>query len=64
MTCARVDPDLFDALDAWTDDTHVVLTDLGYEGENTRLTCPIKKPAKPARLTAEQRTTNMHPSPR
>jgi hypothetical protein len=59
VTCARVDTEVFTAVAAWTDDTHVVLADLGYEGENTRLTCPIKKPAKPARLTVDQRTTNM-----
>ncbi len=59
VNCARADPDLFTALAAWTDDTHVVLANLGYEGENTRLTCPINKPAKPAVLTADQRTTNM-----
>ena len=30
------------ALINWSDDEHVVLADLGYEGENTRLICPIK----------------------
>jgi hypothetical protein len=34
-----------------------VLADLGYEGENTRLTCPIKN--TPGReLNVEQRTVN------
>lgn len=35
-------PDLLPALDTWTDLDHAVLADLGYEGENQRLTCPIK----------------------
>jgi hypothetical protein len=38
---------------------HVVLADLGCLGEADRLTCPIKKPAKPARLSIEQRTVNV-----
>lgn len=69
ITCARAHPDLFDALAAWTDPTHAVLADLGYEGAADRLTCPIKKPspitpsrsAKPsgAVLSVEQRTINM-----
>jgi hypothetical protein len=44
-------------LDEWTDQAHVVLADLGYEGENTRLTCPIKNTQGVA-LSAEQRTIN------
>ncbi|WP_372452754.1 HARBI1 family protein [Pseudonocardia nigra] len=59
LTCARAHPGLFSALDAWTDTDRVVLADLGYLGEADRLICPIKKPAKPARLTATQRTVNM-----
>jgi hypothetical protein len=44
-------------LDEWTDQAHVVLADLGYEGENTRLTCPIKN--TPGReLNVDQRTVN------
>jgi hypothetical protein len=46
-------------LDEWTDAEHVVLADLGYLGEADRLTCPIKKPAKPATLGADARTANM-----
>jgi hypothetical protein len=34
-----------------------VLADLGYEGENTRLTCPIKN-TRGVTLTVEQRTIN------
>jgi hypothetical protein len=34
-----------------------VLADLGYEGENTRLMCPVKKTTATT-LTAEQRTIN------
>jgi DDE superfamily endonuclease len=40
-TCARTHG-LLDALSEWTDTEHAVLAELGYEGENTRLTCPIK----------------------
>ena len=46
-----------DTLTDWTDPEHAVLTDLGYEGENTRLTCPIKS-SRDTVLTAEQRTIN------
>ena len=53
---ARSHPGLLDALTEWTD-SHAVLTDLGYEGENTRLTCPIKN-SRGRVLTAEQRTIN------
>ncbi|RTL61282.1 MAG: transposase family protein [Pseudonocardiaceae bacterium] len=60
-TCARTHHELLPALDAWSDEHRVVLADLGYEGENGRLVCPIKKPAKPAGavLDADQRTVNM-----
>ena len=34
-----------------------MLADLGYEGENTRLKCPIKN-TQGAALSAEQRTIN------
>jgi hypothetical protein len=56
-TCARTHPGLLDALTDWTDAGHAVLTDLGYEGENTRLTCPIKN-GRGVVLTVEQRTIN------
>ena len=56
-TCARRHPGLFDGLSEWTDPEHAVLADLGYEGENTRLTCPIKN-IRGVTLTAEQRTIN------
>lgn len=56
-TCARTHDRLLDTLLAWTDDTHVVLADLGYEGENTRLTCPVKN-ARGGVLTPDQRTIN------
>jgi hypothetical protein len=59
VTCARADPGLLDALVEWTDPQHVVLADLGYLGEADQLTCPIKKPAKPAQLDATERTVNM-----
>jgi DDE superfamily endonuclease len=61
VTCARTHADLLPALDTWTDTERVVLADLGYEGENQRLVCPIKKPSKTSgeSLSAEQRTINM-----
>jgi DDE superfamily endonuclease len=45
-------------LAAWTDPTHAVPADLGYEGERTVLTIPIKHRAG-RRLTADQRTVNL-----
>jgi len=56
-TCARTHHGLFDALEDWTDGEHAVLADLGYEGENSRLTIPIKK-IRGTVLTVEQRTVN------
>lgn len=61
VTCARTHPGLLDGLDRWGDDEHVVLADLGYLGEDTRLVCPIKKPSKSGHtptLSVEQRTVN------
>jgi hypothetical protein len=61
VTCARNHPGLLDGLDRWADDPHVVLADLGYLGEDTRMVCPIKKPTKPSttqKLSVEQRTVN------
>lgn len=56
-TCARAHPGLLAALDEWTDTAHVALADLGYEGENTRLSCPIKtERGRP--LTIDQRAVN------
>jgi DDE superfamily endonuclease len=57
-TCARTHPGLLDVLTDWTDDTHAVLADLGYEGENTRMTCPIKN-TRGVTPTVEQRTINV-----
>ncbi|WP_166666051.1 MULTISPECIES: HARBI1 family protein [Pseudonocardia] len=57
-TCARTHDGLLDTLHDWTDQTHVVLADLGYEGENTRLTCPFKAPAGGG-LPVDQRAYNM-----
>ena len=55
-TCARTHAGLLDTLTDWTDTDHVVLADLGYEGENARLTCPIKN-VRGTVLAAEQRTS-------
>jgi hypothetical protein len=61
VTCARAHPDLLPALDTWTDEQRVALADLGYEGENDRLVCPVKKPSKASgqELSVDQRTFNM-----
>ncbi len=65
VTCARTHSGLLDALTAWSDSEHLVLADRGYLGEADRLTCPIKKPSKLARLSVEQRTVNaMHSATR
>ncbi len=56
-TCARTHPGLLDALDEWTDTNHVAPADLGYEGERSRLVCPVKTTPGVA-LTVEQRTVN------
>jgi hypothetical protein len=54
-TCARTHPELLPTLDAWTDLDHAALADLGYEGENQRLICPINETGG-QKLTMEQRT--------
>jgi hypothetical protein len=61
LTCARAHTELLPTLQVWTDTDRVVLADLGYEGENHRLVCPIKKPSKAsgATLTVEQQTINL-----
>jgi hypothetical protein len=56
-TYARTHPDLLPALDVRIDSDHAALGDLGYEGENQRLTCPIKATAG-TKLTATQQTVN------
>lgn len=53
---------LLPTLDTWiAERDRVALADLGYEGKNDRLICPIKTHAKVSGqvLTAEQRTINM-----
>jgi hypothetical protein len=55
--CARAHHGLLACLDEWTDNQHAVLADLGYQGENTWLTCPIKTTAGGG-LTVNQRTVN------
>ncbi|WP_186814268.1 transposase family protein, partial [Pseudonocardia asaccharolytica] len=43
-TCARAHAELLPALDMWSDDeARVALADPGYQGENDRLVCPVKK---------------------
>jgi hypothetical protein len=57
-TALRTHPQALPPLAEWTDETHAVLADLGYEGERTALTTPIKHRAG-SRLSADQRTVNL-----
>src|ERR687894_1084262 len=41
-TALRTHPQALPLLGEWTDDQHAALTDLGYEGERTVLTTPVK----------------------
>lgn len=56
-TCARNHPGLLEALDAWRDDDHHVLADLGYEGERDRFVLPVKK-TRGVALTEDQACLN------
>ncbi|WUI15734.1 transposase family protein [Kineococcus sp. NBC_00420] len=56
-TCVRTHPGLLDSLDAWRDDEHAVLADLGYGGERGRLTCPVKH-VKGQTLTDDEACVN------
>jgi hypothetical protein len=57
-TALRSHPQALPLLAEWTDEGHAVLADLGYEGERTALTTPVKQPAG-RRLTDDQRTVNL-----
>jgi hypothetical protein len=57
-TALRTHPEALPLLAAWTDDEHAALADLGYEGERTALTTPIKRSAE-RHLTADERTINL-----
>jgi DDE superfamily endonuclease len=57
-TALRTHPEALPLLTEWTDAEHVALADLGYEGERTALTTPIKKTSD-APLTDDQRTVNL-----
>ena len=57
-TALRGHAEALPLLTEWTDGTHAVLADLGYEGERAALTTPIKKTTD-APLTADQRTVNL-----
>jgi len=55
--CLRAHAELLPALAEWTDDTHAVLGDLGYEGEQAALTIPVKQvTGRP--LSDDERTVN------
>ena len=57
-TALRTHAQALPLLAEWTDEVHVVLADLGYEGERATLTTPIKKTCD-ALLTDDQRTVNL-----
>jgi DDE superfamily endonuclease len=57
-TALRTHAEALPLLAEWTDEAHAVLADLGYEGERTALTTPVKKTTD-APLTDEQRTVNL-----
>ena len=57
-TALRSHAGVLPLLAAWTDEVHAVLADLGYKGERTVLTTPIKHRAG-HRRSADQRTVNL-----
>ncbi len=57
-TALRTHAEALPLLAEWTDADHAALADLGYEGERTALTTPIKHSAERP-LTADERTVNL-----
>jgi hypothetical protein len=57
-TALRGHAEALPLLTEWTDGTHAVLADLGYEGERAALTIPVKHTAG-RRLSTDQRTVNL-----
>ncbi len=57
-TALRAHPEALPLLAEWTDEAHAALADLGYQGERSALTIPIKHRAGHW-LTADQRTVNL-----
>jgi hypothetical protein len=57
-TALRTHPEALPLLTEWADEEHAALADLGYEGERTALTTPIKHCAE-RQLTADERTVNL-----
>ena len=57
MTAARTDPDLVAMITTWVADGRPGLADLGYEGEPTVFTIPVKKP-RDTGLTVDQQSFN------
>src|SRR5687767_15445458 len=57
-TAPRAHPEALPLLTEWTDEVHAALADLGYEGERTALTTPIKHSAE-RQLTADERCVNL-----
>jgi hypothetical protein len=57
-TALRTHAEVLPLLGEWTDQSHAVLADLGYEGERAALTTPVKTTAG-RRLSTDQRTVNL-----
>ena len=57
ITALRTHPDALPLLAEWSDEEHAALGDLGYAGEQDRLTIPIKR-STDRPLTDDQRTVN------
>src|SRR5688500_7488943 len=57
-TALRTHAEALPLLTEWTDADHAALADLGYEGERTALTTPIKHSAE-RQLTADERCRNL-----
>src|SRR4051794_29771148 len=63
-TCLRAHAEVLPALTEWTDQTHAVLGDLGYEGEQAALTTPVKKVAgRPLRDRFKMRSARLLRAP-
>ncbi len=60
-TTLRSHAEALPLLTEWTDPTHAVLADVGYEGDRAALATPIKTPAG-RRLTGDERCVNLPPA--
>jgi hypothetical protein len=57
LTCLKAHPEILAALTEWTGDDLPALADLGYEGEPSTFTLPVKR-SKGAKLTDEYKQLN------